>query len=214
MASKDYYRVLGVRPAASSEEIKRSYRRLAVKYHPDKNPDDVLAEATFKEIAEAYDILSDAKKREEYHYNLFYAHDYKYPEPAPTPQSILNDVLQLSKLVEKVNPFRLNQDALFFQLQQLLSEENLLLLQRENDSAITAQILEALLRVCAPLNYNFIEEMEDKLMFLADGDTYLENRVNDFLNQQRRKDKWSRYKTVVAIVVAIMLCLIIFLVNR
>jgi len=211
MASKDYYRVLGVRPAASSEEIKRSYRRLAVKYHPDKNPDDILAEATFKEIVEAYDTLSDAKKREEYHSQYFYTHDYKYSEPEPTPQSILNDTLQLNKLVEKVNPFRLNQDALFFQLQQLLSEDNLLLLQ--NRSTINGQILEALLRICTPLSYNFIEEIEDELTFLADGNTYLENKVNDFFNQQRRKDKWSRYKTVVAIVAAIILCLIIFLVG-
>jgi len=214
MASKNYYRVLGVRPAASPEEIKRSYRRLAVKYHPDKNPGDILAEATFKEIAEAYDILSDAKKREEYHYKHFYTHNYKYPEPELTPQSVLNDAILLKGLVEKVNPFRLNQDALFFQVQQVLSENNLLLLQHYNQSTINGQILEALLRICNSLNYNFIEEIEDKLNFLADGNTYLENKVNDFLTQQRRKDKWSRYKTVVAIVVAIMLCLIIFLVSR
>lgn len=214
MASKDYYRVLGVRPAASSGEIKRSYRKLAVKYHPDKNPGDILAEATFKEIAEAYDILSDARKREAYHSKHFYTHDYKYAEPEPTPQSILNDALELKKLVEKANPFRLNQDALLFQLQQLLCEDNLLLLQRENRSTINAQIFDALLRICMPLNYNCIEEIEDRLIFLADGDTYLENKVNDFLNQQRRKDKWGRYKTVVAIVVAIMLCLVIFLVSH
>ena len=214
MASKDYYRILEVRPAASFEEIKRSYRKLAVKYHPDKNPNDILAEATFKEIVEAYDILSDTKRREAYHSRHFYTHDYKNPEPEPTPQSILNDTLQLNKLVEKLNPFRLNQDALFFQLKQLLSEDNLLLLQRENRSSINTQILEALLRICTLLNYNFTEEIEDNLMFLADGDTYLENKVNDFLNQQRRKDKWSRYKTLLAIVIAIMLCLIIFFVSH
>ncbi|HEY6978353.1 MAG TPA: DnaJ domain-containing protein [Chitinophagaceae bacterium] len=214
MALKDYYTVLGVRPAASPEEIKRSYRRLALKYHPDKNPGDVLAEATFKEIAEAYDILSNAKKREEYHYQYFYTHNYKYPEPEATPQSVLQDTILLKKLVENLNPFRLNQDALFFQVQQVLSENNLFLLQQENQSAVNNQVLEALLSICKPLNYNFIEEIEDKLMFLADGDTYLENKVTDFLTQQRRKDKWSRYKTVVAIIAAIMLCLIIFLVGH
>src|SRR5437870_8689782 len=134
MASKDYYRVLGIRPSASSEEIKSSYRRLAIKYHPDKNQGDILAEAAFKEIAEAYDILSDAKKREDYHYKHFYTHDYKFPEREATPQSILNDTIHLKKLVEKANTFRLNQDALFFQLQQILSGDNLLLLQNENQS--------------------------------------------------------------------------------
>ncbi len=214
MSSKDYYRILGVRPNATNSEIKKSYRRLAIKYHPDKNPDDILAEAAFKEIAEAYDILSDAKKREDYHYKHFYAHDYKYPEPEATPQSILNDIIRLKKLIEKANTFRLNQDALFFQLQQILSEDNLSLLQKENQSTINSQILEALLRICKPLNFNFIEEIEDILMFLADGDTYLENKINDFLHQQKRKDRWSRYKIVVAIVVAILLCLVIFFIGN
>ncbi len=131
-----------------------------------------------------------------------------------TPQSILNDTIHLKKLVEKANTFRLNQDALFFQLQQILSGDNLLLLQNENQSNINTQILEALLRICKPLNYNFVEEIEDRLMFLADGDNYLENKVNDFLHQQRRKDKWSRYKIVVAIVVAILLCLVIFFIGN
>jgi len=89
-----------------------------------------------------------------------------------------------------------------------------LLLQNENQSNINTQILEALLRICKPLNYDFFEEIEDRLMFLADGDNYLENKVNDFLHQQRRKDKWSRYKIVVAIVVAILLCLVIFFIGN
>jgi len=214
MASKDYYRVLGVRPAASSEEIKKSYRRLAIKYHPDKNPGDVLAEATFKEITEAYDILSDAEKRENYHSKNFYTQDYNHRESAPTSQSILNDTIQLKRLVERANAFRLNQDALFFQLQQLLSEDNLLLLQSENKASVNRQILEAVLLISKPLNYNFVEDVEDKLMFLADDDTYLENKINDFLNRQRRKDKWSRYKPGVAIIVAVILCLIIFLISK
>jgi molecular chaperone DnaJ len=214
MALKDYYRVLGVRPTASPEEIKRSYRRLVIKYHPDKNPDDILAETAFKEIAEAYDILSDKKKREDYHYKHFNAWNYKLTEPETTPESILNDLLQLKKLVEKANLFRLNQDALLFQLQQILSDDNLLLLQNESHTSINRQILESLLSICRPLNYDLIEEIEDKLMVVSDSDTYLENKMNYFLNQQRRKDKWSRYKTVVAIVAAILLCLVIFLVGN
>ena len=62
MAKRDYYEVLGVGKDASVDEIKRVYRRLAMKYHPDKNPDDKEAEAKFKECAEAYEVLSDATK--------------------------------------------------------------------------------------------------------------------------------------------------------
>lgn len=63
---KDYYETLGVSKGASEDEIKQSFRRLAMKYHPDRNPGDKAAEAKFKEVKEAYDVLSDSKKRATY----------------------------------------------------------------------------------------------------------------------------------------------------
>ncbi|MCR5700501.1 MAG: DnaJ domain-containing protein [Candidatus Saccharibacteria bacterium] len=67
MAGKrDYYEILGVSKSASDDEIKKAYRKLAVKYHPDKNPGDKEAEAKFKEINEAHDVLSDKQKRARY----------------------------------------------------------------------------------------------------------------------------------------------------
>jgi molecular chaperone DnaJ len=66
MAKRDYYEVLGVGKSSSADEIKRAYRRMAMKYHPDKNPDDKQAEAKFKECAEAYEVLSDPNKRQRY----------------------------------------------------------------------------------------------------------------------------------------------------
>lgn len=63
---KDYYAVLGVGKTASAEEIKKAFRKLAVKYHPDRNPNDKSAEERFKEISEAYEVLSDSEKRQKY----------------------------------------------------------------------------------------------------------------------------------------------------
>ena len=66
MEYRDYYNILGVEKSASQEEIKKAYRKLAVKYHPDKNKDDKQAEDKFKEIAEAYEVLKDPAKRKQY----------------------------------------------------------------------------------------------------------------------------------------------------
>lgn len=66
MAKRDYYEVLGVDRNASADELKKAYRKLAIKYHPDRNPDDKEAEEKFKEAAEAYDVLSDKDKRARY----------------------------------------------------------------------------------------------------------------------------------------------------
>jgi molecular chaperone DnaJ len=76
MSKRDYYEVLGVARNASEDELKKSYRRLAMKHHPDRNPDDAGAEAAFKEAKEAYEMLSDANKRRAYdaHGHAAFAH--------------------------------------------------------------------------------------------------------------------------------------------
>ncbi|HIX53992.1 MAG TPA: DnaJ domain-containing protein, partial [Candidatus Sphingobacterium stercoripullorum] len=66
MSKRDYYEVLGISRDADEKAIKSAYRKLAIKYHPDKNPDDKEAEEKFKEAAEAYEVLSNSEKRQRY----------------------------------------------------------------------------------------------------------------------------------------------------
>src|ERR1700751_6369607 len=66
MAKQDFYEILGVSKSASPDELKKAYRKLAMKHHPDRNPSDKSAEQKFKEINEAYDILKDDQKRAAY----------------------------------------------------------------------------------------------------------------------------------------------------
>ena len=66
MPDQDYYEVLGVSKTATQDEIKKAYRRLAMKYHPDRNPGDKTAEEKFKAVGEAYSVLSDEQKRAAY----------------------------------------------------------------------------------------------------------------------------------------------------
>src|ERR1700756_2216674 len=66
MSKRDFYEILGVSKGASADEIKKAYRKVAMQYHPDRNPGDKSAEEKFKEAAEAYEVLSDADKKTQY----------------------------------------------------------------------------------------------------------------------------------------------------
>src|SRR6188508_1591935 len=66
MSKRDYYEVLGVSKTASADEIKKAYRKVAMQFHPDRNPGDKAAEEKFKEAAEAYEVLSDGNKKAQY----------------------------------------------------------------------------------------------------------------------------------------------------
>ncbi|HAK44891.1 MAG TPA: molecular chaperone DnaJ, partial [Spirochaeta sp.] len=66
MAKRDYYEVLGVDKSSGKDEIKKAYRKLAIKYHPDKNAGNTEAEEKFKEATEAYEVLSDERKKQAY----------------------------------------------------------------------------------------------------------------------------------------------------
>lgn len=84
---EDYYNMLGVRRTATPDEIRKAYRRLARKYHPDVNPGDKAAEEKFKQISEANDILSDPKKREIYDQYGYYSENIRNQPPPPYPGS-------------------------------------------------------------------------------------------------------------------------------
>ncbi len=84
MAKKDYYQILGVKKDAKADEIKKAYRRLARKHHPDVNPNDKVSEDKFKEVQEAYDILSDDKKRKVFDRFGYYADNLDADSPFST----------------------------------------------------------------------------------------------------------------------------------
>src|ERR1700759_3096277 len=120
MQLKDYYKILNVKSDATPLAIKQSYRKLAMKYHPDKNPDDILSAQVFGEIAEAYNVLSDAFARKEYNFKRYHTAPEEYVKPAETIESLLMKAQNLKMKLLQVDPFRFNKEALLYSLKQLL----------------------------------------------------------------------------------------------
>lgn len=215
MATTDYYIILGVKPTASFEEIRRAYRKLAFKYHPDKNPGDNIAAATFRTIVEAYEILSDPEKRRDYHHKRAYTYRYDYKDRAQaTPHSILKTAQQLEAIVKQADPYRMNQEALVFQLQQVLTIEHIEMMHKADSPAMISALFNSVLKSSTPLHYNYLHALEPLMQQLAGDDGVLLQLLNNCITEKRKEETWNKYKTVMAIVLAVLLCLVIFFIGK
>src|ERR1700733_8901244 len=132
---KDYYKILGVKPSASLQEIKKAYRTLAFKYHPDKNPENILAEAHFKELQEAYATLSVTNKRVAYDDERWLSgigSKTNYQE-AVTPAWLLNICIELNSSLATMDTHRISQRALQAYILLILTDAHLGVLLQHND---------------------------------------------------------------------------------
>lgn len=215
MQPADYYSILGVKPTASFEEIRRAYRKLAFKYHPDKNPGDAIAEATFKTIAEAYEVLSDPAQRKDYHEKRAYTYRYTYREqPKPTPTTILNAARKLQTIVQQGDPFRINQDALLFQLQQVLTREHIEMMHQASAPDLLQELFTSILKAAAPLHLSRINQIEPLIRELTGTNHLLQTQLDTWLTEKRMANTWEKYKVLLAIVVALLLCLVILVIGK
>lgn len=215
VAEKNYYLILGVPPNATSEEIKRSFRTLANKYHPDKNYGDPLAEAAFKELAEAYEVLSDQRKRSAYHSEKFSSVSYRFQnESALSLSSLFHELEQLHSFVSMADPFRIDRDTLHLRLQNLTSASKMLLLKKERNQQRIEQYIDHLIFISEPLSYKQIKELFEKLLPLVDADPRVAAKCNKHLKIKKQKDNWNKSKPLIAMLLALILCFLIFLLSR
>ncbi|MCW3087775.1 MAG: chaperone protein DnaJ, partial [Sediminibacterium sp.] len=155
MTTRDHYQVLNISPSATPEEIKKAFRKLAQRYHPDKNAGDRLAAEKFSEIHDAYLVLSDHKKRAEYNY-LFYTENpnRKAQLTVNTPEDILHLSIQLAKETAWADPYRIDRNWLYFELMNILSAEHLHLLLTAGNLQVNRKIAEQVITSAGflPLN--------------------------------------------------------------
>ncbi len=213
---KDYYTTLEVAPAATDLQIKKSFRKLALQHHPDKNPGNAFAEARFKEIQEAYEVLSDPEKREEYNYKRWYSRSIKkdFTNEPLTPSAILAECNRLNDYMLTINTLGVDYDGLSYHIRQLLSDKNTNILLQNADRTTIETVIDTLIHSSNILPFRYTEPISVLLLRLANGNTLMENRINNFVKKQKRQSVWIKYRTIVVIAITILLCMVIYFISR
>lgn len=208
--AKDYYRILNVKSSATTAEIKRAYRKLAMLYHPDKNPGDAIAAAIFTDAAEAYKVLGDADARKRYNYERYLIAEEEYKRPVETIETLIQRIAKINADLKTTDPFRFNKNALLYALQQLIPDDMHLL--PNTNKKLLKQFLQHINFAAAYLSTHQTKQLIELMQPLYAEHEWLQHELNTLLRQQHKQERWEKYKVILAIVLAAVLCLIIFLV--
>lgn len=210
--TKDYYRILNVKSSATTAEIKNAYRKIAIAYHPDRNPDDALSAAVFSDAAEAYKVLSDNESRKQYNYKRYLTAEEEYKWPVETIDALILRIKKLNEYVKHSDPFRLNKSALLHAIRQLFPDDLTLLLQ--TDHALLQEFLELVTVSAQYLYSNQTKQLSKLLMPFYVEQEWLQYKLRSIMQQQQRQERWEKNKIILAIVVAAILCALIFFVSK
>ncbi len=213
MIIKDYYSILEVSPSATILTIKRAYRRLALKYHPDKNGGNALYEQKFREINEAYRVLSDVQKRNDYNYaragRRHHNHQRTYADPVNT-TSIIAHTKKLQDKVMHSDPARMNTEALYRQVMLLLNERNYLLFNKEGDEQQAAIFIKSIFFICRNLPYPSVQNVVLHLVHFAGTNNKVLTEIREFEQAVKYRWLWHQYKILLVIFMVIIICLFIY----
>ena len=213
MQLKDYYKILGVKPSATREEIKKAYRTLAFKYHPDKNPENSLSEAHFKEIHEAYATLSDKYKREAYDDERWLSgmgSKTTYQE-AVTPAWIITICQQLNASLATMDTYRISQKALQAYILLILTDSHIGVLEQHADTAVNNIVITELLKATKKLEVKYLDDIEQRLIILANGDTEMMQAIDDKMEERIRAARREKLLPYFILLVTLVLCVLMYL---
>lgn len=210
---KDYYKILGISPSATIAEIKKAYRALAFKYHPDKNPENSLSEAHFKEIQEAYATLSDTYKRDAYDDERWLSgmSNKTRQQEEITPRWLLNICIQLNASIATMDTHRMSQNALQAYILLILTDAHLGILQHHNDKEINNAIITEVLKATHKLKAAYLDEIEKRLIIIAAGDQEMLQAIDEHVDNRVRAARREQLLPFIVLAVTLALCVFMYL---
>lgn len=213
MQLKDHYKTLGVRPSAVQADIKKAYRELAIRYHPDKNPGNVFCEAQFKEVAEAYGILSDKERRARYDDDRWLSgmgSKTSY-EDAVTPAWLRKVCVELNTSLSQMDTHRMSQRTLQAYILLILSDAHIGVLLRDGDKAVRSAIVSELLKATTLLEIGYLNDVLRGLWLIAGTDADMRKDIADNAEARRKQYLKERMFPYVVIAVTLALCVLMYL---
>lgn len=216
-AVKDYYNTLQISPQASSQDIKKAYRKMALRYHPDKHPDDLYAAAYFTEIQEAYKILIDPLLRSQYHQQrwLSQSQGKAYQDASPaTPQRFAMACVRLHEWVQDQDEFRMNRPALLASLLQLLSKSELEMMKRFQDEGTLLRCIDLLTEAVKPLTLEEWLICKPHFLQLAGENGKAIEKITQVDRHMAWKKRASWQQWLAVMVVTGMVCAMIYFLSK
>ncbi|MEJ0105601.1 MAG: J domain-containing protein [Bacteroidota bacterium] len=217
MQLKDYYKILGLEPSATLAEIKKAYRRLAQQYHPDKHSNEEYGLAYFSEIKEAYEVLTNPSKKNDYLQQRWYQQSLRKKEFSTqpvTPVTILKELLDLDKYISGLDIFRMDKVRLYQHIDNLLSDDNIRQVSKFNEQDINNEIVRIVLHTAGYLQLQQAEEITAKLYPLCESEPGTKKKIDVFLRQLKTKNRWEKYRPAIIIITTIIISLLIYFGSR
>ncbi len=211
MHLKDYYQILELEPSAGLSEIKQAYRRLAQIHHPDKNNNDPYSASLFADIKEAYEVLTNPSKKEQYLQQRWYNQSIgkKKTQQVITPANILKESLELERYVAALDVHRMDKEGLLEYILAHLNDTVIKKLNEFNEQDVNDTIIQTTLKSMRVLKtWQAIRAATPLYQLAGAGSKML---IDDTLREMKRKEKWESKELLIVLLVTLVICLVIWL---
>lgn len=214
VALKDYYSILNIPVTASPSEIKQAYRKLVMIYHPDKNNNEPYALQKFNEIKEAYEVLTNPRKKDLYLQErwLNKASGIKVGEAIITPPNVLIQCIELNKSISGMDIHRMDFKGMAERINLLLNDKVIEKLISFGEHDINQTIVEIILNAIKSFPVKEVTKVTTRLKLLADADS--KEKIHAFILAKSQQEQLERYKIIGILFLTIIICYVIYFAGK
>jgi len=215
MPSKDYYQILEIEPGADEYAIKKAYRRLAMQYHPDRSSKNQDDSGLFRDINEAYEVLSDPSKREQYHYER-----WLHQSMGAKMQGYLNAyqiyqvILESEKYLSGIDQYKVNDYALLNVLLNLFTTSRIQSIAAEKNSDLEKNTITIAMKIASGLKSECEIQLKERMSVLTNANPSMNELWETAISNKIRSERNSTYTIPILLLIVIILCMLFYLLGK